>query len=191
LPKAADSLAHAELNELLRRAHEGDTTVLPHLRDCLSRTEVWRAYGDLGAHVRRAWIAHIAGHDLVVQEAIQSKLSALERELSGQQATRIEHLVIERILATWLQLHHAELWTTQSFDKPKLAEYWARRQARAERAHLRALGALATLRRLLPVTASTASSIDCEADTPHISTTPCVDQSDDDSPFRIVDRPGA
>ena len=50
-----------------------------------------------------------------------------------------------------LQLHHADSLAAQALTKStKLADFWAKRQASAHRRYLTSLGALVTLRRLLP-----------------------------------------
>ena len=123
------------LDWLLQRARQGDEIVLPEIRDWLDRSAVWRKFGDLGQQARDAWLRLIAGNDLVLRESILRKLDELQRELAPSQPTTTERLLIDRIIANWLQLHYAEVAGTQALNKPRLSEFWARRQSRAERAY--------------------------------------------------------
>jgi hypothetical protein len=142
-----------ELNRLVERARQGDEEVLPQLRHLLdTRPEIWRRYGDLGAHAREAWLRLISGTDIALRESITLKVEDLARELAGPEPTAIERLLAERVVLCWLQLHHADSVAVEAFSKsPRIAEFWAKRQASAHRRYLTSLAALATLRRLLPV----------------------------------------
>ncbi len=141
-----------DLNWLVHRARQGDETVLPQLRDMLdTRPQLWQHYGNVAAHAREAWVRLIAGEDLALRESTARKAEDLSRELAGPAPTVVERLLAERAVLCWLQLHHADSLAAQAFTKStKVADFWARRQASAHRRHLTSLGALVTLRRLMP-----------------------------------------
>jgi hypothetical protein len=179
------------LDWLLQRARQGDESVLPELRTWLERSAVWRQVGDLGLQARDAWLKLIVGNDLALRESILRKLEELQRQLAPRQPTTIERLLIDRVIANWLQLHYAELAGTQAMNKPRLSEFWARRQFRAERAYIRSLGALTTLRRLLcAVTATAATNAQHHASnsTPE---GPIVDPTHSEPPLRLADQGAA
>lgn len=141
-----------DLNWLVQRARQGDETVLPQLRDMLdTRPEIWQHFGNLAGHAREAWLRVISAEDLALKESLARKAEDLTRELAGPEPTVIERLLAERAVLCWLQLHHADSLAAQAFTKStKVAEFWGKRQASAHRRYLTTLGALVTLRRLMP-----------------------------------------
>ena len=194
LENSQEKTEPAELDQidwLLQRARQGDQDVLPELRAWLDRSSVWRQFGDLGKQARDAWLRLIAGDDLVLRESILRKLDDMKRELAPSQPTATERLLIDRIIANWLQLHYAELAGTQALNKPKLSEFWARRQSRAERAYLASLGALTTLRRLISAVTVPAPTTAQHHDSNSTLEGPIVDPTHSGPPLRLVDYGGA
>jgi hypothetical protein len=175
------------LDWLLQRARQGDEDVLPELRTWLEQSAVWRQFGDLGRQARDAWLRLIAGNDLVLRESLRRRLEELHRELAPRRPTPIEQLLIDRILANWLRLHFAELASTQSINRPKIAEFWDRRQSRAERAYLASLGALATMRRLLSAASAPAATTAQHHDPSSGLERPIMDPTHSGPPHRLVD----
>ncbi len=148
-----------ELEDLIRRAQEGDPSAPPRLRAILdARPALWGWYGDPAGHVREAWIAQIGGPDPIRAEALRHKLEALRSELIRPGAVSIERLLAERVTATWLQLAHADLAAASAgaLSMPQAA-LAMQRQAWAERRHRMALATLATAQRLLPAVGDPAS----------------------------------
>jgi hypothetical protein len=145
-----------ELNWLMDRARQGDEDVLPRLRNFLdTHPDLWRRYGDLGAHAREAWLRLISGSDLALRESTARKVEDMARELAGPAPTAIEKLLVERVVLCWLQTCHADSVAVEALAKsPRIAEFWSKRQASTQRRYLTSLAALLTLRRLLPAQAS-------------------------------------
>jgi len=145
-----------DLNWLLQQARKGDENTLPQLRDLLdTRPEVWQHFGNLAGHAREAWLRVISANDLALRESTARKAEDLMRELAGPHPSPIERLLAERVILCWLQLHYADFLAAQAFTKStKLTDIWSKRQASAHRRYLTSLGALVTLRRLLPGQAS-------------------------------------
>jgi hypothetical protein len=179
-----------QLDWLLQRASQGDTDVLPELRSWLDQSGVRKKFGDLGQQARDAWLRLIAGDDLVLRESILRKLDDLKRELAPNQPTATERLLIDRIVANWLQLHHSELAGSQALNKPKLSEFWARRQSRAERSYLVSLSALTTLRRLLSAVTVPTSTTAQRDDSNSTLEGPIEDPTRSGPPLRLVDHGG-
>src|SRR5262245_8971495 len=149
-----DADALNEIRAVVAQARKGDTAVLPRLRELLDGHPIlWQRYGDLAAQAERLWVALAAGPDQYLRECLLRQAAAKRQELAGPDAGPVERLLVERVVMTWLQLSYFDAVTAQAAAKdelPKLALYRGKRQAQAQRAHLSAVAALTTLRRLLP-----------------------------------------
>jgi len=141
-----------DIRALLTRAAGGDGEALPELRAVLDRRpELWRKLGDLAAHVELAWIGEVAGANPALAEVLARKVAALKRELGGPSPSPLERLLVDRVAACWLQVHHADLAAARPHDETTEGrERMRKRQAAAERRHAGAIEALARVRRLLP-----------------------------------------
>jgi hypothetical protein len=140
-----------EVSEMLRRAQQGDATVMPELREFLdARAELWREVGDVAAVAREAVLKLAAGSDLMIRECISRVLDEMHGELAGPEPSPLERLLVERVLTTWLQLHLADLDATTN-DRPgsPLASDARKRQESAQRRYLGAVKQLALVRKLL------------------------------------------
>ncbi len=143
-----------ELHCVLNRARQGDESVLPQLRRILdTRPELWQYYGDMALHALRAWIDLIAGTDLLLKESVTLKAHEMRSELAGPNPSPLELLLAERAVACWLQLCHADAKAAESMSNgspTQIVDFWSKRQKSANSRYITSLGALATLRRLLP-----------------------------------------
>jgi hypothetical protein len=150
--QAAGGAGPGTVLDLLERARAGDTEAVPALRAALDDCPgVWRAYGDLASHAQAAWVELIAGKDLALRESLTRRAGALARELAGPAPEPLERLLAERIAASWLQVHFADAAAADAVSGgARYAEAAARRQDAAHRRYVAAIGALATLKRLLP-----------------------------------------
>jgi hypothetical protein len=153
-PSADESPAGQSLEELVRRARQGEQSVLPELRMLLDQQpNLWRQAGDLALQARAAWLALLAGPDLLLRESIERTLHKLEAELSGSASTALERLVVARVLAGWLQAEYADAACAQAKAakaSPGLLRDLQQRQESAQSRYLAAIRMLATIRRLLP-----------------------------------------
>lgn len=141
-----------EIRELLGRAAGRDPEALPELRAVLDRRpELWRRLGDLAAHAELAWVGEIAGANPALAEVLTRKVAALKQELGGPTPSPLERLLVDRVAACWLQIHHADLAAARPVDATAEGrERLRKRQDAAERRHAGAIEALARVRRLLP-----------------------------------------
>ena len=99
------------------------------------------------------WVALIAGTDFYLKEALASRLADLRRDLVGEAPGPVMALLADRVLASWLVANHATAMEGTSLHQnqhPRLVAFWGKRRLQAERGHLVALAALATMRRLGP-----------------------------------------
>jgi hypothetical protein len=142
--------------EIIERAQSGDEEAMPALREILDSVPAIREI--LGADLERTVEYSISkslggDNDLAFREAMKRKLAALREDLEGPSPSPTERLLVDRIVACWLQVQEADFRYAQagncSFAQ---ANYHLRRQDRAHQRFLSAVKTLATVRKLgLPV----------------------------------------
>jgi len=90
------------------------------------------------------------GEDLSVREAIYAKLNSLRQELLGENPTAVERLLVERIVACWLQVQDAEIRYARSQGDLSIrqGDYHQRRMDATNRRYLAAVKTLALVRKL-------------------------------------------
>jgi hypothetical protein len=150
IPTGAD-----DLRKFLKRAQTGDETTLPVLRKILQDSAtVDRFGGDLARQAELSLIDNAAGKNLAFREAMTRKLQLLRAELAGPDPTPVERLLVERVVACWLQVQDADIRYAQSQKDCTLTQgdYYQRRMDRAHKRYLSALKTLAVVRKVaLPV----------------------------------------
>jgi len=173
----------ARIRQLLVQRDAGD----PELTDILDRhPELWAQLGDLGEQALELWLSLIAGPDALYRRAAKSRLEQLRAELAVPNGDVLAKLMVDRVLATWLQMTYADIRAGQhGTEAPRIQEFLARRQQQAQRQHLAALKAWRqwTPRRLRsPVAGAPAAA---EA---NLVTDPILDLSDWILPFGLRTR---
>src|SRR5262249_19521193 len=101
-----------------------------------------------------ALVSAAAGKNLAFKEALTRKLELLRQELAGPTPTPLERLLVERVVACWLQVQYADgrLFQQEAKPTPAQGEYLQRSGDRAHKRFLSAVRTLALVRRLaLPV----------------------------------------
>jgi hypothetical protein len=140
-----------ELKAIVRKAEQGDTTVLPVLRTYMDQAPgFWAQRGDMAQVTQKILVKLVAGEkNLLVQESITRKCAALTQELAGATPSPLERLLVERIVLCWLHLHHAETLYLASEEMPlRHAEFHEARISKAQARYLSAIRTLAQVRRL-------------------------------------------
>jgi len=140
-----------QLQRLVERAERGDETVLPELRVALDANPwCWQRYGDLAQESMAAWLQLIAGPNLMLHESTRRKAEQLRAELAGPGPSPLERLLVERVVACWLQTNYADAAYAQlKGNGPAQHTAALRRQNSAQQRYLQAVKALATVRKLL------------------------------------------
>jgi hypothetical protein len=143
-----------ELALVVQRAQKGDMGTLPTLRAFLdAHPEVWREVGDLARHAALCAVPPSSARDLLLRESVARKLEEHRAELEGDQPTKVERLLVERILLDWVQVHYADVAAAEARDKDgggsPLSVYAQRRLDSAHKRYLRGLRQLAAVQRLL------------------------------------------
>jgi len=143
-----------ELKALVVRIQDRDEGAVPRLREILrAMPELARKFVDPAVQTERSMIETYAGVDaLVAREALPHTLEAFRAKLGGESPSPLEQLLVERIAATWLQLHYFETLYAQNMDELTIAqsEFHQKRIDRAHRRHLSAVKTLAQIRKMGP-----------------------------------------
>jgi hypothetical protein len=117
----------------------------------LDRPGMVRAFGgELAEQAISSFAEAMGGKNLVFREALLRKLELLRTELLGVDPTPIERLLVERILACWVQVQDAEMRYAQNQKDMtfKQGDYHQRRMDATNRRYLAAIKALALVRKL-------------------------------------------
>jgi hypothetical protein len=105
--------------------------------------------GDLGWDLRCSTIRNMFKKSEFRRDSLEAKLKQMQDELNGPRPSLLEKLLVERICATWLDLHYRELLLVSTADLSlAVVQHRDRMRDRAHRRHLQAVKALAQLRKL-------------------------------------------
>lgn len=142
------------LKALMVRAHDGDRKALPKLREILDAApSLARSLVDPERLSERSMVdCYASGNDLLPKETIPRVLKQMRSELAGNNPSPLERLLVERVVATWLQVQLFETTYAQNMRKMTMAqgEHHQRRIDKAHNRHLSAVRALAQVRKLGP-----------------------------------------
>jgi hypothetical protein len=139
------------IKALLKRSRAGDTTTLPVVRKLLEDPRNMPLFGgDLAETAIHSFIRALSESDIGFAAAVQKKLDLMRAELSGPNPTPVERILVERIVACWLQVQDADLRAAQGQKDATLrwADFHQRRMDAANKRFLAAVKTLATVRKL-------------------------------------------
>jgi hypothetical protein len=138
------------LSDLTRRANAGSATALQDLRQFLDdHSEVWHHVGDAARICERMLVELVAESDNLLGESLVRQIESMKDELGGPQPTRMERMLVDQIVASWLGLQHAHMTATVNGSISR-ADYRQRRLSACQQRYFRASKALAQVRALLP-----------------------------------------
>lgn len=141
------------MGELVSRCRKGDREAAKTLRHVLNEyPDLYQGLGQASVKVQTKWIQAIAGQDLFEREMILRATMELRKSLSEEgDGTELERLAIEQVISSYLQLsYHEHREAECPASDLRIAEHRANQIERASRRHMKALGALTTLRLLAP-----------------------------------------
>ena len=140
------------LEALVRRARQGDESVLPELRQLLDCCpELWKRCGDLATQAQKAWLDLVGGVDLVCKESLRRQLDEMRLQRAGADPTPLESLAVRRVLACWVQVHFADALAAQAQERqaaPAQLRWLQKRQESAGRCLTEAVKQLTLARRV-------------------------------------------
>ena len=135
--------------ELIDRARKGDASTLPILQKMLLKPAIVENLGNLAMQAERSFVNVAGGNDLAFKEGLTRKMELLRAELAGPNPAPIERLLVERVVACWLQVQDADIRYAQAKDLSiKWYEYYQRRMNHSHKRYLSALKTLALVRKL-------------------------------------------
>lgn len=127
-------------------SQSGDRPPLPIVRKTTADFD-----GNLERLAREAIIQGLSGEEAGFQEATAAQLEVLRRELLGESPTPIERLLVDRIVACWLQVQDAEIRYARELQGERNLWLWEFHQRRCDACHrnyLAAIKALVLVRKL-------------------------------------------
>jgi hypothetical protein len=150
LPRPTEPPAAAELRALVQAAQAGDPSALPRIREILDqRPEVWHHVGDLATLAERAWITVLAADHPVAVESMKRTVAEMKADLAGDNATRIERLLVDQVIACWMEVSYLESVSADpGRSSLNQADFRLKRLESAQRRYLSAMKALTSVRTL-------------------------------------------
>lgn len=146
-----------EIQDITERAQGGDQTALPRLRELLGEfPQMGEYFGNLATQAEAIWVRLTAGTDLYLQGTVLAKIATLREELTEGSTNPVLRLLVDRVILTWLACNYhcgLEGNALTARENPKLLAFRTKRRFQAERAHLTALAALVTMKKLIPAVA--------------------------------------
>ena len=153
---AIQAALEAELAEIVKRARQGDRGVLPALRKALDdHPEYFKRAGDVAMMAQESWLTTAVGSDLFARETIERKLVTMRSDLAGSHPSPVESWIVDRIVACWLQMHHADmLFNDNQSQCEAIRKELMKRQESCQRRYFDAVKQLAQVRKLLQPSAN-------------------------------------
>lgn len=139
--------------QLVSRCRRGDTHAAKTLRRVLDEhPDRCDGLGQVSQKVQIKWIGAITGSDLFEREMLLRATVNLRQSLIDEgTGTQVERLVVEQVVSSHLQQAFHESREAESASKEcETSKYRLDAMERASGRHVKALGALATLRSLMP-----------------------------------------
>ncbi len=154
----ADVERSQRIGDLARKIDAGDASSAERAafaRELSEIPDLWRIFADLDLAAEISLVEGLDAAD-TARTGLRVGRQAIQRDLGHDTAPAIERLLIEQIGLTWLrlqivQLRHARIvgFALKLKSPIPQVEYWERALTTAQGRYLRALAALARVRRLL------------------------------------------
>jgi hypothetical protein len=140
----------------VKKANNGDKNALTSLRKELAGPNgkaILDVCGDLALQAEESLLVAILGQQEGAKTCVRAKMRQMRAELGWSESSALERILIERVVATWLDVYFAELVCNQSKgDSIHQLKYKQHRIDRSHKRHLSAVKMLATVRKMaLPV----------------------------------------
>ncbi|WP_439623990.1 hypothetical protein [Gemmata sp.] len=144
----------SEINATIRKAESGNAAALDEVKLLLARPGTADLFGgNVAREAVRKLVTTYAGKNPAVRESILRKLEELRAEVSGPNPSPLEKLLVERVVATWLHLHHLEaVYAGKESMSLPLGAYYQKSISAAQKRYIAAIKGLAEVRKLaIPV----------------------------------------
>jgi hypothetical protein len=111
----ADPKDRESLEQLVEKANQGDPEAIQALRRFLDeRVELAKKLGDLAWNVETVLITKITDGNALVIEAIRRQVAQLREELAGETPNPIERLLVDQVVAVYLEGQYLQLKQTDA-----------------------------------------------------------------------------
>ena len=149
---AFEDPAVAGLEMLVKCAQKGDISALQHLRQFLDdRPELWHSCGNLAVLVETAWISALCEDNPLGIESMKRQTEVMRKELAGEHPTAVEKLMVDQVIACWLQTKYIEATSANTVGGThEQTQTRIRRLESAQRRYLESIKTLTTVRTLMP-----------------------------------------
>jgi hypothetical protein len=154
IPAAIDQ-RFSELNDATNAGDQRAAKDLLAL--CTEHPILYRRLGDLQVQAEHSWYAMMVpgetNRDVTTRTVLEKQSAQRRKDLLRDGSSALETILVDRIISAWLQVVYAEMKYTQALSDPSYtfarSEFCQKRLERANRQLIRAIQALATVRRLL------------------------------------------
>jgi hypothetical protein len=99
---------------------------------------------------QKSWINQITAGDPLIAESIIRQAAAMKADLEGPAPTPLERLLVDQVIASWLELESSQFALTLPQQTLRQARHHVHHAEVAQRKYLAAVKALTTLRTLQP-----------------------------------------
>jgi len=145
----------AKLRDLADRAQHGDEEAALDIRKVLDGSPdlAWRFVKGPAKMAESALIdTFTKDGDLATKEFLRHQLESMRVEVAGKNPSALEHLLAERVVATWLEVQLFEVLYAVGMKRRTLVldDHQQKLLDRAHRRHLSGIRTLAQIRRLGP-----------------------------------------
>jgi hypothetical protein len=146
-------LTAEEIRGTLKRAQAGDKAAMTTVHALLDLSpDLLGSPQALARAIEDRYLQNLtAPTDELSREVYRRHMARMRAELAGETPTPLERLLVDRVVACWLQVQHADkCMAGLEADQHRLAqgEYNRQRQDRAHQRYLSAIKTLAQVRRL-------------------------------------------
>lgn len=140
----------AEINATIRKAEAGNEAALQEVKRLLARPGTADIFaGNVAREAVNTLVKNFAGKNPVVRESLSPEDGRDAGGTVGTDPTPLEKLLVERIVATWLHLHHLEaIYAGKESMSLDLGAYYQRSISAAQKRYLAAIKGLAEVRKL-------------------------------------------
>ena len=146
------TLKQVDLWELVFLANEGEEAAIAKLREELrgkNADALLSICGDLAFQAEKSILSVYLGEQIGSRLLMQEKLTRMRAEFGWDGAPKLERVLIERIVQTWLSLNFAEISNAQATGcSIAQSKFNQERIDRAQQRHLSAIKTLAVVRKM-------------------------------------------
>jgi hypothetical protein len=152
----------ARLDELIRMGHSNPAEAIPLVAQFFDNNAdaLWHTLGDAAREARRAIASQMAAGCPLLTQSYFLEAQDMATQLAGDAGLPLLRLMAENVAVNWLASAEADRTATLSLDRSESRiECLERRRSNAHRRYQQALRSLATVRKLLRVTAPPVTTV--------------------------------